>query len=327
MSETIGKSGHQLLALINSILDFSRAESGRITVKAADFDLVSMLSEIRSMLALEAQRKNVGLTFHCTARTPQLLVGDKNHLEEVLTNLAGNAVKFTERGYVNIAVDAVARAADSVRLRFEVTDTGIGISPDAQSRIFDRFTQADETIIDRFGGTGLGLAIAKQLVELQGGTIGVESAPEKGSTFWFEIDFKTQAQDQTQLHMAPTPVVLVGGDENLRKVVSGCVPIAKAVADMDEAAAALASLRADGVRRPIAIVHRQACANADEATFRRIAGDNLGYAPALILVTDEPADGSAGARYAQPLRHHTCRAGRSDKARRSLAHCARQHGR
>ncbi len=100
MSETIGKSGHQLLALINSILDFSRAESGRITVKAADFDLVSMLSEIRSMLALEAQRKNVAITFHCTARTPQLLVGDKNHLEEVLTNLAGNAVKFTERGYV-----------------------------------------------------------------------------------------------------------------------------------------------------------------------------------------------------------------------------------
>ena len=291
MSETIGKSGHQLLALINSILDFSRAESGRITVKAADFDLVSMLSEIRSMLALEAQRKNVGLTFHCTARTPQLLVGDKNHLEEVLTNLASNAVKFTERGYVNIAVDAVAWGADTVRLRFEVTDTGIGISPDAQSRIFDRFTQADETIIDRFGGTGLGLAIAKQLVELQGGTIGVESAPEKGSTFWFEIDFRVQAQDQTQVRMAPTPVVLVGGDESLRRIVSGCVPIAKAVADMDEAAAALASLRADGVRRPIAIVHQQACATADEATFRRIAGDNLGCAPALILVTDKRAEG------------------------------------
>jgi two-component system, sensor histidine kinase RpfC len=290
MSETIGKSGHQLLALINSILDFSRAESGRITIKAADFDLVSMLSEIRSILALEAQRKNVGLSFHCTARTPQLLVGDKNHLEEVLTNLAGNAVKFTERGYVNIAVDAVTWGADSVRLRFEVTDTGIGISADAQSHIFDRFTQADETIIDRFGGTGLGLAIAKQLVELQGGTIGVESTPDKGSTFWFEIDFKTQPQDQTQLHMPPTPIVLVGADQDLHKVVSRCVPIAKAVANMDEAAAALASLRADGVRRPIAIVH-QASANADDDAFRRIAGDNLGCAPALILVTDERADG------------------------------------
>ena len=119
-----------------------------------------------------------------------------------------------------------------MRLRFEVTDTGIGISADAQSRIFDRFTQADETIIDRFGGTGLGLAIAKQLVELQGGTIGVDSAPEMGSTFWFEIDFKIQAQDQTQPHMAPTPIVLVGGNEYLHKVVSNCAPIAKAVATM-----------------------------------------------------------------------------------------------
>lgn len=291
MSETIGKSGCQLLALINSILDFSRAESGRIAVKAADFDLVSMLSEIRSMLALEAQRKNVGLSFHCTARTPQLLVGDKNHLEEVLTNLAGNAVKFTERGYVTIAVDAVARDADSARLRFEVTDTGIGISPDAQSRIFDRFTQADETIIDRFGGTGLGLAIARQLVELQGGTIGVESVPEQGSTFWFEIDFKTQAEDDTQFHMTPTPVVIVGGDENLRQAVSACAPVAKTVADMDQAAAALASLRADGVRRPIAIVHREACETTDAVTFRRIAGDNLGCSPALVLVTDQRTEG------------------------------------
>jgi two-component system sensor histidine kinase RpfC len=291
MSATIGKSGHQLLSLINSILDFSRAESGHITVKETDFDLVSMLSEIRSMLALEAQRKNVGLTFHCTARTPQLLVGDKNHLEEVLTNLAGNAVKFTERGYVTIAVDAVAHETDSVRLRFEITDTGIGISADAQRHIFDRFTQADETIIDRFGGTGLGLAIAKQLVELQGGTIGVESTPDKGSTFWFEIDFKTQEPDQTQLHIVPTPVVVVGGDENLRTLVNTCVPVAKVVAGMDEAVAALSSLRADGVRRPIAIVRRQACANTSDETFLRIAGDNLGCAPALILVTDERADG------------------------------------
>ncbi len=225
MSETIGKSGRQLLALINSILDFSRAEAGRISIRAADFDLVSTLGEIRSILALEAQRKGVQLAIHCTARTPQLLVGDKHHLEEVLTNLAGNAVKFTDHGYVAIAVDSVSRDGDNVRLRFEITDTGIGISPEAQTRIFDRFTQADETIIDRFGGTGLGLAIAKQLVELQGGTIGVESIPGQGSTFWFELDLKTQPQDMPESVTPPTPVVVVAVDDNARALISSLCPL------------------------------------------------------------------------------------------------------
>jgi two-component system sensor histidine kinase RpfC len=192
MSETIGKSGRQLLTLINSVLDFSRAEAGEIPIKTADFDLVSLLGEIRNMLAIEAQRKGVRLAIHCTARTPLLLAGDRHHLEEVLVNLAGNAVKFTEHGHVVIAVDTVARDGDKARLRFEVTDTGIGISTDAQLRIFERFTQADETIIDRFGGTGLGLAIVKQLVELQGGTIGVESALGKGSKFWFSLAVTTR---------------------------------------------------------------------------------------------------------------------------------------
>jgi two-component system sensor histidine kinase RpfC len=291
MSETIGKSGRQLLALINSILDFSRAEAGRISIRAADFDLVSTLGEIRSILALEAQRKGVQLAIHCTARTPQLLVGDKHHLEEVLTNLAGNAVKFTDHGYVAIAVDSVACDGDNVRLRFEITDTGIGISPEAQTRIFDRFTQADETIIDRFGGTGLGLAIAKQLVELQGGTIGVESTPGQGSTFWFELDLKTQPQGLPELVTPPTPVVVVAVDDNAQALISSCVPVAKATATLEEAAAALESLRIDGVRRPIAIVHRKAADAASEQTFRRIAGENRVCAPALILVTDEPADG------------------------------------
>ena len=291
MSETIGKSGRQLLALINSILDFSRAEAGKISIRAADFDLVSTLGEIRSILALEAQRKGVQLAIHCTARTPQLLVGDKHHLEEVLTNLAGNAVKFTDHGYVAIAVDSVACDGDNVRLRFEITDTGIGISPEAQTRIFDRFTQADETIIDRFGGTGLGLAIAKQLVELQGGTIGVESTPGQGSTFWFELDLKTQPQGLPVLVTPPTPVVVVAVDDDAQALISSCVPVAKVTATLEEAAAALESLRIDGVRRPIAIVHRKAAEAASEQTFRRIAGENRVCAPALILVTDEPADG------------------------------------
>jgi two-component system sensor histidine kinase RpfC len=291
MSETIGQSGRKLLTLINSVLDFSRAEAGRITIKTANFDLVSVLGEIRNMLAVETQRKDVRLAIHCTARTPQLLIGDKHHLEEVLINLAGNAVKFTERGYVVIAVDAVARDGDRMRLRFEVTDTGIGISADAQTRVFERFTQADETIIDRFGGTGLGLAIVKQLIELQGGAIGVESTLGKGSTFWFEIEFKAQTQDLPQVYPAPMPIVFVGGNDEVRALVRSCVQDVKFTTSMDEAAAVLTSLRTDGVRRPIAIVHDKICDAADEPTFNRLAGENLACAPALILLTDDSGDG------------------------------------
>lgn len=291
MSETIGKSGRQLLALIDSVLDFSRAEAGRITIKTADFDLVSVLGQIRNMLAIEAQRKGVRVAIHCTARTPQLLVGDKHHLEEVLINLAGNAVKFTERGFVVIAVDAIARDGDHLRLRFEVTDTGIGISPDAQTRIFDRFTQADETIIDRYGGTGLGLAIARQLVELQGGTIGVESLPGKGSTFWFEIELKAKTQDLPQVNTASLPVVFVGGNDEVRALVKSYVPDVKFTTNLDEAAAVLTALRVGGVRRPIAVVDHKIYSATDESVFQRIAGENPACAPALILLTDDPGEG------------------------------------
>ncbi len=291
MSDTIGKSGRQLLTLINSVLDFSRAEAGRITIKNVDFDLVSLLGEIRNMLAFEAQRKGVRLAIHCTARTPRLLVGDKPHLEEVLINLAGNAVKFTERGFVVIAVDAVARDGDRVRLRFEVTDTGIGISSDAQTRVFERFTQADETIIDRFGGTGLGLAIARQLVELQGGNIGVQSVPGKGSTFWFEIELEAQAQNPLQVYTAQTPVVFVGGNDDDRAVARSCVPNVMFSDTMGAAAAALASLRADGVRRPIAVIDHDVAGQLDEAAFETLVGDNPACTPALILVTDDHGEG------------------------------------
>jgi two-component system, sensor histidine kinase RpfC len=291
MSETIGKSGRQLLTLINSVLDFSRAEAGLTPVKTTDFDLVSVLGEIRTMLAVEAQSKNVRLAIHCTARTPQFLIGARIHLEEALINLVGNAVKFTERGYVVIAADAVARDGDNVRLRFEVTDTGIGIDAKAQARIFERFTQADETIIDRFGGTGLGLAIAKQLIELQGGTIGVESTPGKGSTFWFEIGLKTRSQDMPQAQLAPTPVVCIGGNDEVRDMLRSCVPGIKFTASMDEVAIALTSLRTDGVRRPTVIVDRKIYDTLDDAAFRRIGGENLACTPAVILLTDDPADG------------------------------------
>ncbi len=140
---------------------------------------------------MQATAKGLRFNLHVTPRTPLLLVGDERHLREILLNLVGNAVKFTEHGGVLVSADGVPDSQVAL-LRLEVSDTGIGIEDGARTRIFERFTQADETILNRFGGTGLGLAISQQLVRLQGGEITVESTPGKGSTFGFSIPLRMQ---------------------------------------------------------------------------------------------------------------------------------------
>ena len=187
MARTITTSGQSLLGLINSILDFSRVEFGVSRVAVAEFDVYASLDNVRRMLAVQLGEKKLRLSLHITPRTPRYLKGDLHALEGPLVNLVGNAVKFTSDGFVTIAADAIEGVGGKYRSGFEVSDTGIGISPEAQTRIFESFTQADETIVDRFGGTGLGLATSKQLVERAGGAIGVVSRPGVGSTFWFEI--------------------------------------------------------------------------------------------------------------------------------------------
>ncbi len=201
MARTIGKSGRSLLGLINSLLDLSRMEIGN-KPQMNVFDLHELMGDIRAMLDVQAKAKGIDLLLQIDEGVPQFVSGSMRHFEEVLINLCGNAVKFTTRGYVRMAVQVAAHAEDSIRLRFDVTDTGIGIAPEAQARIFESFTQADETIIDRFGGTGLGLSIARQLVQAHGGDIGVQSAVGRGSTFWFEMD--------VGLAQAPQPQVAEG---------------------------------------------------------------------------------------------------------------------
>lgn len=187
MARTIGKSGRSLLGLINSLLDLSRMEIGSKPQMMA-FDLHELLRDIRAMLDVQAKAKDIELILHIYSDVPNYILGSMRHFEEVLINLAGNAIKFTSRGYVQISVRLVSQTEENLRLRFDVSDTGIGIAPEAQARIFESFTQADETIIDRFGGTGLGLSIARQLVHAHAGEIGVQSALGRGSTFWFEMN-------------------------------------------------------------------------------------------------------------------------------------------
>jgi two-component system sensor histidine kinase RpfC len=182
MARTVTEAGRELLGLIDGILDFSRIEAGRVPVSPEPIAVAALLAETRRMLAPQAQEKRVRLLFHVTPRTPPWLSADPRLLRDVLLNLAGNAVKFTEAGSVVIALDA-AETEGGLTLTVEVSDTGIGIAPDAQPRIFDSFVQADPTILNRYGGSGLGLAICKRIVGQLGGRIGVESSPGLGSTF------------------------------------------------------------------------------------------------------------------------------------------------
>ena len=208
MARTISGSGKSLLALINNILEYSRIQAGQMPRHDEDFDLFRLLNDVRNMVTVQASSKGLGVNIFATPATPYWLRGDARHLQEILLNLTANAVKFTEKGSVTLAVNGTQQG-NRVALRVEISDTGIGIAPTAQSLIFERFRQADETIINRFGGTGLGLAIVKQLVDSLGGRIGVDSTVGVGSTFWFELEFETAQSTPAQFVPAPFNVLLL----------------------------------------------------------------------------------------------------------------------
>jgi signal transduction histidine kinase/DNA-binding response OmpR family regulator len=182
-AETVRSSAEALLTVINDILDFSRIEAGKMTFEPVPFDLRTALEETVDLVAITAQGKGIDLVLRIGREAPARVVGDAGRLRQVLTNLIGNALKFTEKGHVLLDVEVAWATDDEAALRFAVSDTGIGIPPDRLDHIFDKFTQADTSTNRRFGGTGLGLAISRQLAELMGGRIEVASEVGKGSTF------------------------------------------------------------------------------------------------------------------------------------------------
>jgi PAS domain S-box-containing protein len=202
-AEVIDTSGRALLEIINDILDFSKIEAGKIDIESVDFDLRRAVREVLGSFAEAAQAK--GLELLCLIRhdVPNALQGDPGRLRQVLNNLVGNAVKFTEKGEVVLRVTPDPSSGDAAVVRFEVRDTGIGIDPELRSRLFQSFVQADGSASRRYGGTGLGLAISKRLVSLMGGTIAVESHAGRGSTFWFTVRFERQSPEATPLPVPP----------------------------------------------------------------------------------------------------------------------------
>jgi signal transduction histidine kinase len=203
-AETAFRSGEALLEIIDSILDLSKIEAGKLQLETVNFSPAEVLQEVLKLVSGRARSK--GLTMGCQVsdQAHGELRGDPARLRQVLLNLIANAIKFTEYGDVLVQINVAEASEHGVRLLFEVQDTGIGLTPDAQTRLFQPFVQADGSITRKYGGTGLGLAICKQLIEMMGGRVGVDSEPGKGSRFWFTAQFQ-RAQAATHQPAAQQP--------------------------------------------------------------------------------------------------------------------------
>jgi signal transduction histidine kinase/DNA-binding response OmpR family regulator len=288
-ASAIARSGEALLAIINDVLDFSKIEAGKLELDCEPFNLIEVVEDLCELFASRAYTKNLELACRVPPQMHEICLGDAGRLRQILTNLIGNAIKFTEKGEVVVQVELLDDQPQAMTVRFEVRDTGIGISKEKQDKIFHSFAQADSSTTRNYGGTGLGLTISKRLVELMRGEIGVESNPGVGSRFWFTLNLpKTPAKESNDT-TSPTellglPVLLLDDNPTNLEILSAYVEAfgiePTCAATVDSALELLQTAASSGRKYPLAILDMQ------------IAGKLDGLELASIIASDSQLKGT-----------------------------------
>ena len=288
-AEIIQNSADSLLTIVNDVLDFSKIEAGKLTFEVVDFDLRSAVDDALELLAARAHAKGIELIADTDPGLPPLLQGDPGRVRQVLMNLVSNAVKFTDRGEVIVVASVESETSETITIRFEVRDTGIGIAAEAQDHLFEPFRQADGSTTRKYGGTGLGLAISKRLVHLMGGAIGVHSQPGAGATFWFTAQFARQVSaGRIPQRRRPQRVLIVDAHPAHRAVLHR--HLAVAASHVETAAAAEDAIRmldaAVACGRPYetVVIHHQPAALTGVSIGRQIKSTRAIASTHVILL-------------------------------------------
>jgi signal transduction histidine kinase/CheY-like chemotaxis protein len=316
-AETARRSGEALLTVINDILDFSKIEAGKLQIEHIVFDLGLVIEDVNEMIAAKVEEKKLDLVLEYTPGVPRHFIGDAGRIRQVVTNLVGNAIKFTPGGNVVVTVTCERQIEHWALMRVSVTDTGIGIPKKKIGSLFEQFSQVDGSTTRNYGGTGLGLAISKRLVNLMGGTIGVTSQPGEGSTFWFTLSLLLDSQP----HVMPVPVdelrgarvLIVDDNEVNRRVlheqVLGWGMRDGSCASGEEALRALQAARLEGDPYPIAIVDYQ-MPGMDGGTLAAIIKDDPATRDTLVVMLTSISQSSdvrhsarCDAYLVKPVRH------------------------
>jgi two-component system sensor histidine kinase/response regulator len=306
----LGVSARHLLGIINDILDLSKLESGKMAVERIDFDLSEVLSQVTDLISERASSKGLELILWIEPSAPRQLLGDPLRLGQILLNFSSNAIKFTDRGEVSLHVSLLSRQGQRVRLRFEVKDTGIGINEQQRQCLFQQFQQADSGTTRKYGGTGLGLAISRQLAEVMGGEVGVDSTPGVGSCFWLEMAFDDRgdsAQPQPNPALDQRRILLVVANPHTREALSAMLQgmnfTVRPLADGPSALEQARQARQQGQPFDVALIDAQLDGQPDGQSGQRLAQQLRqsleDQAPALALL-GSPDELSARVQGAAP---------------------------